>query len=85
MRNVCFMLAELKEVLDQLRHSCGTFRRISETVPYHSLFFPRVGTVMSLMSPILWSSGVVPRFFSFSQFIACIVLIAHNIVELQSE
>ena len=40
---------------------------------------------MSLMSPILWLSGAVPRFFSFSQFIACIVLIAHNIVELQSE
>ena len=30
-------------------------------------------------------SGAVPRFPSFSQFIACIYLIAHNIVELQSE
>ena len=30
-------------------------------------------------------SGAVPRFCSFSQFIACIVEIAHNIVQLQSE
>ena len=27
---VYFMLAELNEVLDQLRHFCGTFRRVSE-------------------------------------------------------
>ena len=40
---------------------------------------------MSLKSPILALSGVVPRVFSFSQFTACIVLVAHNIVELQSE
>ena len=35
-----FLLAELKEVLDQLQHLCGTFRRLSGIVPYHSLFFP---------------------------------------------
>ena len=40
---------------------------------------------MSLMSPILMLSGAVPGFFSFSLFIACIVLVAHNIVELQSD
>ena len=40
---------------------------------------------MSLMSPILRLSGAVPRFFSFSQSIACFVLIAHNFVELKSE
>ena len=40
---------------------------------------------MSLMSPILWLSGAVPRFFSFSLFIACIVLLSHNTVELHSE
>ena len=40
---------------------------------------------MSLMSPILGLSGAVRRFFSFSLFIACIVLVAHNIVQLQSE
>ena len=39
---------------------------------------------MSLMSPILGLSGTVPRFFSFSLFIACIVLVAHTIVQLQS-
>ena len=38
---------------------------------------------MSLMSPILGLSGVVPSFSSFSLFIACIVLVAHNTVELQ--
>ena len=38
--NVYFILAELNEVLDQLQHLCGTFRRLSEIVPYHSLFFP---------------------------------------------
>ena len=38
--NVYFMLAELNEVLDQLQHFCGTFRRISGIVPYHSVFFP---------------------------------------------
>ena len=82
---VYFMLAELNEVLDQLRHFCGTFRRISGIVAYHSLFFPRVEPVMSLMSPILGLSGAVSSFFSFSLFIACIVLVAHNIVQLHSE
>ena len=41
--------------------------------------------MISLMSPKLGFSGAVPSFFSFSLFIACIVLVAHNIVELQSE
>ena len=79
------MLAELNEVLDQLRHFCGTFRRISGIVPYHSVFFPGLEAVMSLTSPILGLSGAVSSFFSFSLFIACIVLVAHNIVQLQSE
>ena len=35
-----FDVAELNEVLDQLRHFSGTFRRNSGIVPYHSLFFP---------------------------------------------
>ena len=47
--------------------------------------FSWVEAVMSLMSPILGLSGAVPRFSSFSRFIACIVLVAHNTVELQSE
>ena len=85
MCEVYFTLAELNEVQDQLRHFCGTFLRISGIVPYHSLFFPRVEAVMSLMSPILGLSGTVPRFFSFRLFIACIVLVAHNIVQMQSE
>ena len=50
--------AELDKVLDQLRHFCGTFRRISGIVPYHSVFFPRVEAVMSLMSPILGYLGL---------------------------
>ena len=40
---------------------------------------------MSLMSPILWLSRVVPRFFSFSIFITCIVLVARNTTELHFE
>ena len=40
---------------------------------------------MSLTSPTLGLSGAVSSFFSSSLFIACIVLIAHNIVQLQSE
>ena len=49
------------------------------------LDFALVEAVKSLMLPILGLSGAVPRFFSFSLFIACIVLVAHNIVQLQSE
>ena len=78
------MLVELNGVLDQLQHLYGTFCRLSGIVPYQS-FFSRVEAVMSLMLPILGLSGAVPRFFSFNQFIAGIVLFAHNIVELQSE
>ena len=40
---------------------------------------------MSLTSPILGLSSAVSSFFSFSLFFACIVLVAHNIVELQSD
>ena len=85
MCKVYFILAELNEVLDQLRHFCGRFRRIYATVPFHSVSFPWVEAVMSLASPILGLSGAVSRFFSVRLFIACIVLVAHNIVEIQSE
>ena len=40
---------------------------------------------MSLISPIVGLSGAVPRFLSFSLFIACIVLVAHNFFELKFE
>ena len=40
---------------------------------------------MSLTSPQLGLSEAVPGFSSFSLFIACFVLVAHNIVEFQSE
>ena len=40
---------------------------------------------MSLTSPILGLSGAVSSFLSFSLFIACILLVAHNIVQLQCE
>ena len=68
--------------------SCDTF--VVRSVEFSemlriSLVFPRVEAVMSLMSPILGLSGANPRFFSFSLFIACIVLVAHSIVQLQSE
>ena len=68
--------------------SCDTF--VIHSVEFPELFhitpcFSKVEAVMSLMSPILGLSGAVPRFLSFSQFIACIYLIAHNIVDLQSE
>ena len=68
--------------------SCNTF--VVRSVDFPELFritpcFSCVEGVMSLMLPILGLSGAVPRFFSFNQFIACIVLVAHNIVELQSD
>ena len=37
---VYFMLAELNELLVQLRHFCDTLHRISGIVPHHSVFFP---------------------------------------------
>ena len=77
------MLAELKEVPDQLRHFCGTFRRISRNSSVSLRVFSWVEAVMSLMSPMPGLSGAVPSFFSFSLFIACFVLVAHNIVALQ--
>ena len=75
-----FMLEELNEKLDQLRHFCGSFRRISGPVLYHSLFFSWVEAVMLLISPILGLTEAAPRFFSFSLFSSCIVLVAHVIV-----
>ena len=68
--------------------SCDTFVVRSVEIRKSSvslLVFALVEAVMSLMSPILWLYGTVPRFFSFSLFIACIVSVAHNIVQLQSE
>ena len=70
--NVYFMLAELNGVLDQLRHFCGTFPRFFGTFPHYSVF-SWVEAVMTLMLPILGLLGAVPRLFSFSLFIACIV------------
>ena len=68
--------------------SCDTF--VVRSVDFPELFritscFSWVEAVMSLMSPIAGLSGAVPSFFSFSLFLACIVLVAHNIVQLQSE
>ena len=40
---------------------------------------------MSLMFSILRLSGAVPKFFSFSHFFDCFVLIVHKIVEMQFE
>ena len=67
--------------------SCDAFK--VRSVEFPGLFritpcFSWVEAVMSLMSPILGLSGAVLRFFSFSQSIDCIVLVAHKIVELQS-
>ena len=68
--------------------SCDTF--VVRSVDFPELFrvtpcFSWVEALMSLMSPILGLSGTFPRFFSFNLFIACIVLVAHYIVQLQSE
>ena len=68
--------------------SCDTFvvRSVEFRISSVSLFvFALVEAVMSLTSPILGSSGAVSSFSSFSLFPACIVLVAHNIVELQSD
>ena len=78
--------AELNEVPDQLRHFCGTFRRISGIVPYHFLLFQGGSSnVVDVAHTGVGLSGTNSSFFSFSLFIACIVLVAHNIVELQSD
>ena len=68
--------------------SCDMF--VVRSLEFPELFrinpcFYWVEAVMSLMSPIPGLSGAVPSFSSFSLFIACIVLVAHNIVELQSD
>ena len=78
------MLAELNEVLVQLRHFCGTFRRIFGIVAYHSFFFLRGSSnVFDVAhSGVIWSCFEVS---TFNLFIACIVLVAHNIVDLQFE
>ena len=70
------------------RISCDTF--VVRSVEFRKssvslLVFALVEAVMSLMSPILWLYGAVPRLFSFNLFIACIVSVRHNFVELQSE
>ena len=78
------MLAELNELQDQLRQFCGTFRRVSEIFRITPCF-SWVEAVMSLVLPILGLSGAVPGFFSISLFVACSFLVAHNIVELQSD
>ena len=68
--------------------SCDTF--VVRSVEFRKssvslLVFALVEAVMSLTSPILGSSGAVSSFSSFSLFDACVVLFAHNIVELQSD
>ena len=87
--SVCAMYilsAELNEVPDQLRHFCGTFRRICGIVPYHSLLFQGGSSnVVDVAHTGVGLSGAISSFFSFSLFIACIILVAHNIVELQSD
>ena len=68
--------------------SCDTFVVRSVEFPelfrFTPCFFPG-GSSNVLDVAHTWLSGAVPRFPSFSQFIACIVLVAHNIFELQSE
>ena len=68
--------------------SCDTF--VVRSVEFRKssvslLVFALVEAVMSLVSPILWLYGTVPKFFPFNLFIACIVSVAHIFVELQSE
>ena len=68
--------------------SCDTF--VVRSVEFPELLritacFYWVEAVMSLMSPTPGLSGAVPSFSSFSLFIACIVLVAQIIVQLQSE
>ena len=78
------MLAELNEVQNQLRHFCGTFRRISGILPYPPCFFLG-GSSKVVDVAHTGLSGAVPRFSSFSLFFACIDFVAHNIVELPSQ
>ena len=78
------MLAELNEILVQLRHFCGTFRRISGIVPYQSLFLLG-GSSKVFDVAHTGLSEAVPRFPSFSLFLACFDLVAHNIAQLQYE
>ena len=68
--------------------SCDTF--VVRSVEFRKssvslLVFALVQAVMSWASPILGLSGAVSSFFSFNLFIACIVSVAHNIIQLQSE
>ena len=68
--------------------SCETF--VVRSVEFRKssvslIVFALVEAVMSLMSPILWLYGAVPRFFPLNLFIACIFSVAHSFVELQSD
>ena len=68
--------------------SCDTF--VVRSVGFRKssvslLVFALVEALMSLTSPILGLSGAVSSFFSFSLFIDCIALVAHNTVQLQSD
>ena len=68
--------------------SCDTF--VVRSVDFRKssvslLVFALVEAVMSLTLPILGLSGAVSSFFSSSLFIACIILVAHITVELQSD
>ena len=78
------MLAELNEVQDQLRHFVVRSVEFPEMFRITPCFFlGGRSNVVDVAHTGL--SGAVHRFFSFSQFIACIDLVAHNIVQLQSE
>ena len=78
------LLAELNEVLDQLRHFCVRFVDFPEMFRITPRFFlGGSSNVVDVAHTGL--SGAVPRFTSFSLFPACIDLVAHNIVQLQSE
>ena len=81
---IYFMLAELNEVQDQLRHfvvRSVEFPELFRITPY--FFLDGSSNVVDVAHTGL--SGAAPRFLSFSQFIACNGLVAHNIVELQFE
>ena len=76
--------AELSEVLDQLRHFVVRFVDFPELFRITQCFFlGGSSNVVDVAHTGL--SGAVPRFPSFSLFLAFIDLVAHNIVEFQSE
>ena len=68
--------------------SCDTF--VVRSVEFPELFRITLSFFLGASSNVVdvAHTGViwaVPRFFLFSLFVACIVVVAHNIVELQSE